>query len=238
MARPTAAAPTYRPHAPSGGSDRRAWTRFTPTKRVVDWVVLVSVSAFFLIEAALPYLTWSEETYHRFWVHAPWLMAHVIGGSIALIVGPWQFWIALRRPLLAVHRWTGRLYLGGVLLAGASGLYLVFYAPMIAFAAGLLALDVAWLTSTTMAYIAVRNRRIAQHREWMIRSYVLTLVFVSFRFWLLLALSLELGDPRTVIPIVGWVSFLGPLLAVELVLRRARSNRAHVLCPLSTRSKH
>ncbi|MDP3313946.1 SDR family NAD(P)-dependent oxidoreductase [Lutibacter sp.] len=34
-----------------------------------------------------------------------------------------------------------------------------------------------------MAYISVRRKYIQQHREWMIRSYVLTFSFVTFR-WL------------------------------------------------------
>lgn len=222
MAAPTAAASTLRTPARSGGSDRLAWTP-SQTKRVVGWIILISLSAFFLIEAALPYLTWSEATYRRFWVNAPWLLAHVIGGSIALIIGPWQFWIALRKPFRSVHRWTGRLYLTGVSLAAVSGFYLAFHAPLIAFGAGLLALDIAWVISTIMAYLSIRKRQIAQHREWMIRSYVLALAFVSFRFWLLLAMSLELGDPTVVVPAVGWASWIVPLVVIEVLLRRGRS---------------
>ena len=197
-------------------------------KPIIGWTILVTVSAFFFVEAALPFFTWSEETYHRFWVNAPWLLAHVIGGSIALIMGPWQFWIALRTPFRPVHRWTGRVYLAGVALAAISGFYLVLYSPLIAFGAGLLALDVAWVISTVMAYVAIRKRRIAKHREWMIRSYVLTLAFVSVRFWLLLAMSHELGDPTVVVPAVGWVSWIAPLVLVEMILRRGRSRSARV----------
>ena len=32
-----------------------------------------------------------------------------------------------------------------------------------------------------MAFVAIRNRNIAQHRQWIIRSYVVTMGFVSFR---------------------------------------------------------
>ena len=39
-----------------------------------------------------------------------------------------------------------------------------------------------WLVSVLMAYRAVRLKRISQHREWMIRSYVITFAFVLFRF--------------------------------------------------------
>jgi Predicted membrane protein (DUF2306) len=47
---------------------------------------------------------------------------------------------------------------------------------------GLLAF--AWITTASMAYISVMRGRILQHKEWMIRSYVVTFAFVTFR-WLL-----------------------------------------------------
>ena len=220
MTGPTAATSTAATPALTEASGGAGWARLIPSKRVIGWTLLIAVSAFFLITAVMPYLTWSEEAYRRFWVRAPWLVAHLVGGSIALAFGPWQFWTALRKPSRSVHRWSGRAYVAGVLLAGASGVYLGFYTKPVAFGAALLALDAAWLTTTIMGYLAARNRRFAQHRDWMIRSYVLTIAFVSFRFWLLLALSLGLGDPALVVPVVGWASWIVPLLAVEVLLRR------------------
>ena len=219
MAGPTAAASTAR--APTrtfpGGGGRSAGS--VRAGRALGWAAIVAVSAFFLVDAALPYLSWSEEAYHRFWPRAPWLLAHVVGGSVALLFGPWQFWTALGRPSRQVHRWTGRLYVAGVLLAGASAVYLGLHSAPAAFGAALMGLDAAWLTSTGLGYLAVRNGRIAQHRAWMIRSYVLTLAFVGFRLWLLLAASLGMDQPW-VVPTVGWVSWILPLAAVEVLLRR------------------
>lgn len=226
MAGPSAAACAARAGAltrPSGGAGA---ARFFPAKRAIGWAAIVAVSAFFLIDSALPYLSWSERAYGGFWPRAPWLLAHVIGGSIALLFGPWQFWTALAKPSRSLHRRTGRFYLGGVLLAGASALYLGLHTAPAAFGAALLGLDSAWLTCTMMGWLAVRSGRIARHREWMIRSYVLTLAFVSFRLWLLLAMRLDLGDPAVVVTTVGWASWVLPLLAVEAVLRRRRAGPA------------
>ncbi len=39
-----------------------------------------------------------------------------------------------------------------------------------------------WFASTAFAWLAIRNRDIAQHRLWMARSYCLTLTFVATRF--------------------------------------------------------
>jgi hypothetical protein len=39
------------------------------------------------------------------------LVTHISGGIAALLVGTWQFSVALRRRYLRVHRLTGRIYL-------------------------------------------------------------------------------------------------------------------------------
>lgn len=48
-------------------------------------------------------------------------------------------------------------------------------------ALGLQGLAFAWFVTTGMAYISVRRKKIQQHKEWMIRSYVVTFAFISFR---------------------------------------------------------
>ena len=46
---------------------------------------------------------------------------------------------------------------------------------------GSLALALAWLVTTGMAIYCIRRRNIKAHREWMIRSYLVTFAFVTFR---------------------------------------------------------
>jgi hypothetical protein len=50
-----------------------------------------------------------------------------------------------------------------------------------AFGVGLFSLGIAWVTTTGMAYYAILRRRIAIHKEWMVRAYVVTFAFVIFR---------------------------------------------------------
>jgi Predicted membrane protein (DUF2306) len=46
---------------------------------------------------------------------------------------------------------------------------------------GLGGLALAWMLTTGMALIAIRRSLVDQHKEWMIRSYVVTFGFVTFR---------------------------------------------------------
>jgi Predicted membrane protein (DUF2306) len=44
---------------------------------------------------------------------------------------------------------------------------------------GLFVLSTAWAVTTGLALWSIRNRRIDQHRDWMLRGYVATFAFVS-----------------------------------------------------------
>src|SRR5262245_8817520 len=54
----------------------------------------------------------------------PWLLVHVGTASLALLIGPFQFWTALRTRIPRLHRWAGRLYVAGCVAAGLSGFVL------------------------------------------------------------------------------------------------------------------
>jgi uncharacterized membrane protein YfcA len=81
-----------------------------------------------------------------------------------------------------VHRKLGLIYMAGMAIGsiGAVGLALQTDGGLI-FGSGLFFLAVAWVTTTTLAYAAIRKGLIDQHREWTIRSYVVTFAFVTFR---------------------------------------------------------
>jgi len=96
-------------------SRRRALT--TPA---ISLIVLLSL--LFWVDDALPYFDVSEISYGRFWDRSGWLLTHVIGGSLALLVGPFQFWSGLRQRHMQFHQWTGRLYTVGVALSAATAL--------------------------------------------------------------------------------------------------------------------
>jgi hypothetical protein len=180
---------------------------------------LVVVGARFLFGEAVPYLIHvSPDKFGRFWPDRAWLLPHVAGGGLALIVGPFQFWSGLRRRSMGIHRWTGRLYVVGVLIGGCAAFYLASQAAAgAAFGISLGALGAAWWTTTGMAYLAIRRRQVSQHKEWMIRSYVVTFTFVTFRLWMELGALQILGQESAATLV--WLSWSMPLLATEVVLQ-------------------
>jgi uncharacterized membrane protein len=106
------------------------------------------------------------------------LIPHALCGIAATFIGPLQFSSRLRRKHLALHRILGRVYVFAILFAAlcsllltqGSGLELATY-----FQAG------SWILCTLIAFLLARNGHIAQHRQWMIRSYAVTFTFIATR---------------------------------------------------------
>ena len=132
----------------------------------------------FLIHSNDP--VWSH--YHPFrW----YLLPHGIAGACALLLGPMQFSDRLRQRFTKLHRVLGRIYVGGVFVAGPLGFYIQFFeermgAPRSFSIAG--AIDATlWMITTGIAMAFILNGKVQQHRQWMTRSFAVALVFLEVR---------------------------------------------------------
>ena len=148
------------------------------------------------------------------------LLVHIVGGVTALMLGPVQFLPRFRARRPGVHRVVGRAYLTGILLGGASGLFLAWLAfGGIISHLGFFALSVLWLATGAMALWEIRAGRVATHRRWMVRNVGLTLAAVTLRLWLpmLTSFGVEFADAyRT----VAWLAWVPNLALAEWWLRR------------------
>ncbi len=118
--------------------------------------------------------------------HLTPLLFHISGGILALALGPWQFVPSLRHRHPALHRALGRAYLLSALVAGIGGLLLApegLYPPIAPL--GFVALGIALLAASALAFVAIRRGDVAAHRIWMLRSYALIFAAVTFRLWLI-----------------------------------------------------
>jgi hypothetical protein len=87
------------------------------------------------------------------------------------------------------------------------------------FGAGLAGLGVAWLSTTGLAFLAIKRTLIDQHKEWMIRSYVVTTAFVTFRILFLILESAGVGSLNERLAIASWFCWAVPLLLTEAWLQ-------------------
>lgn len=158
--------------------------------------------------------------------HLALLMTHTIGGLAMLGLGAANLYIGTTRRSFGLHRWVGHGYLmiGGTGAATALGLSIMApHEPRSLYVAtGTLAL--VWLVVAAMAWRAARNRRFASHREWMIRSYVLTWTFVGCRLATMADLYPWLGEEGVTAAI--WMNWVVPLIVCEISLRWREGARA------------
>jgi uncharacterized membrane protein len=196
--------------------------------------LVAAVAVLYLARFVGPYLSFDPAYYEYLW---PWryaLWLHLAGGLTALLIGPIQLWLGLTRRRLAIHRRLGKAYLlaVGTGLTGASYLIVQEIGTEWVFAGGLLGLACAWTITTGCGYVAIRRGHIDQHREWMIRSYVVASAFVFFRVFvdLLHAAGIHSAagtqTPEEV-KVAAWLCWAVPLMLTEPLLQWRNLRRLH-----------
>jgi uncharacterized membrane protein len=153
------------------------------------------------------------------------LLLHISGGTLAIVIGPFQLLTGLRGRHRGLHRLLGRLYLAGVLATAAGGLLLARIAmggPLGRL--GFATLALVLLATTAAAFASILRGRVAAHRAWMIRSYAVVFTAVTFRVWL--GALTPWGLPFDQVYAVGaWTAWMINLLAAETLLGMDRARR-------------
>ncbi len=232
--------------APSeDAGDRRPRTRRGWWRR--PWIIgLAVVTVAFLAYALPPYLGLdpgqARLPVDRHPLFYPVLVTHIFAGSVLLLCGVLQLWPWLRNRHRRVHRWTGRLYVIMAIPVGLGALFVAQFpsgGPTQQVANSFLAILI--LGTTLAGFRAVRQRRFADHREWMIRSFALAFSIVTNRVWLIAFLLIFAPggtDPSD--PVVqaaaspsAWASWVVNLLIAEwwILRRRRRPDRDRTARP-------
>jgi uncharacterized membrane protein len=149
---------------------------------------------------------------------------HVFSSLFVLAAGFTQFWRGILKKLPAVHRWVGRVYVFDVIfVTGPAGFIMALYAnggipSRISFSI----LAVLWILTTAIAFREVLRRKFAKHREWMIRSYALTLSAVTLRAWkVVLAFSFH-PHPMDLYRMIAWLGWVPNIIVAEILIRKTR----------------
>ncbi|MEQ9303464.1 MAG: DUF2306 domain-containing protein [Marinoscillum sp.] len=146
---------------------------------------------------------------------------HISFGAVALLTGWSQFSRKIRAKKIRLHRILGKIYLIGILFAGTAGLYLALHANGGWIAqAGFTGMALSWLTTSILAYLAIRKLNIESHRIWMIRSYSLAFSAVTLRLWLpFFDFALGMGFDYSY-TIISWLSWVPNLFVAQYFIQR------------------
>ncbi|MDT8999981.1 DUF2306 domain-containing protein [Paucibacter sp. APW11] len=164
------------------------------------------------------------------------LAGHLLFTVVILLGGALQLWPWLRRSAPALHRWNGRLYLLSAAIMSLGGLQMVWTRQGVGIGDlgqhlgislnALLILVFAWL-----GWRSARERRIDDHKRWMLRLFLVVSGVWFFRVGLMFWLVVNQGpvgfDPETFTgPFLTALSFgqtLLPLALLQLVLKAQAS---------------
>lgn len=146
---------------------------------------------------------------------------HVFTSMFVLLSGLTQFSPYLRKRYPKVHQYVGYVYILDILfVTGPASLIMAFYAngyfpSRLAFTI----LAILWIVFTGFAWYYASKKDWSKHRDFMIRSYALTLSAITLRLWKLgIALTLA-PRPMDLYQVVAWLGFVPNLLVAEIYIR-------------------
>jgi hypothetical protein len=188
--------------------------------QVLFWVAIFLIIHSFM-RGADHFLALTPEALGKYFELRWVLIAHITAGGGALILGPLQFWNQLRLYSKKTHRVIGALYLLAILVSSCGALILAFttsYEVNWPYAFSLQVWVSVWIISTVIAYKAAISGKWILHKEWMIRSYIVTVAFVVSGSFLKLLLAREFGSFEDISPSLFWFGWSVPLFIYQVVL--------------------
>ncbi len=148
--------------------------------------------------------------------HKSWFLTHVIGGLLALGIGPFQFsrQIRIKKPM--IHKGLGFIYISSVLAGGIGGVMVGFHAFGDLARVGFITLAVLWLTTLYFSVYSLIKKDFVQHENWMFLNFALTFASVTLRLELGILMGIGLSA-YTAYQIVSWLCWIPNLIiAIQL----------------------
>ncbi|WP_264792612.1 DUF2306 domain-containing protein [Aureispira anguillae] len=164
-----------------------------------------------------------DEIQNRYYQIA--FFSHVYTSIFVLIAGIIQCSELIRNKTPLVHRVSGKLYIFLVLcIASPSGFIMALHANGGLFSKLSFSIQaVLWFLFTYLAYKYIKKKEWVKHRNFMLRSYALTLSAISLRLfkWMIVT-AFEL-PPMDTYKIVAWLGWTINLMMVEIYLMNKKA---------------
>jgi hypothetical protein len=145
------------------------------------------------------------------------LIPHGMAGAVALLLGSTQFSSRLRKRHPRFHRISGRLYLAGAFIAGPVAIAMAFVNSPWFLIPFTIVQAMTWMLFTAAGLICIRRRDFRAHREWMVRSYGIVLIFLEGRVLMAIPALAQRGMDAVVL--VNWGCLAITLVVAECFLR-------------------
>jgi len=203
--------------------------------------VILCLATFLMLRMVIDYSSFRTDIHFlRFkqdYIDIPWWRAsfyiHVFSSIFALAAGFTQFSSHILKHHRKVHRVVGRIYAVDILFINfPAGMVMAVYANGLwPSRAAFVILDCLWFYFTWRAVRAARQKRIPEHKEFMLRSYALTFSAITLRTWKIILLNTFHPDPLSLYMIDAWMGFVPNLILIEWLIRKKRNRKPLVTAP-------
>lgn len=146
---------------------------------------------------------------------------HVYTSIFVLLSG---FLAILRKDfgLKNFHRNLGKIYIFLILFfAAPSGIYMGIFANGGSFSKiSFVILGCLWWFSTFKAYQLARQKKFSGHKQWMWRSFALTISAITLRMWKVIIVYLFHPNPMDVYQIIAWLGWVPNIILIEYLITK------------------
>ena len=198
------------------------------------WILAGTVGLLAFVGVGASAAHYLEEPYNPGFLDFPTVVAlHVVLGGVYLALAPFQFVGRIRSRHLNYHRWAGRMLVSVGLVVGTTALFIGLVIPKGGWPerAVIGLFGSLFLFALIRGFLHVRVRRVAQHREWMIRAFAVGLAIATARLFFFPALLITMADPSeklfgTLLVVSLGVAFVVHSAVAEIWIRSTRRSGA------------
>ncbi|WP_312075059.1 DUF2306 domain-containing protein [Chryseobacterium sp.] len=154
------------------------------------------------------------EYLYFFYTHVYTSIFVLLAGFLAILRK--DFWIK------NFHRNAGKVYIFLILIFSApSGIYMGIFANGGIFSKiSFVILGVLWWISTFKAYQLARQKNFKAHKQWMWRSFALTISALTLRIWKVIIVYIFHPNPMDVYEIIAWLGWVPNIILIEYLITK------------------
>ena len=194
------------------------------------WVSVILFFSYQMFQIIWPYTSWAwdvdflqtkQHIIHLDYYRLAFYL-HIFSSLFVLVGGAFLFSKKVLCTYPVIHRQIGKMYVFLLLLISApTGMVMACYANG-GFTAQLsfLILSPLWWWFTWKGFQTAKNKQFHAHKNWMMRSYALTLSAITLRLAQMIINTFCVIDPQVLYVAVSWGSWIGNLMVVEMLIFR------------------
>ncbi|ASK31312.1 hypothetical protein CEY12_14905 [Chryseobacterium sp. T16E-39] len=185
------------------------------------WLMLQITLEYIPLRADVSFLMIKQTEVDHRPEYLPIFYTHIYTSIFVLLFG---FFAILRKDfgLKNFHRNAGKIYILLLLIFSApAGIYMGVFANGGFFSkASFVILGCLWWVTTFKAYQYAKQKKFTLHKQWMWRSFALTLSAITLRMWKVIIVYLFHPNPMDVYQIIAWLGWIPNILLIEILITK------------------